>query len=94
MGSFNPSGDGCPDDPDILREIGDQDAGDNVLRSIETYYPWLGMWLQTSEMIHARNGGRAELLANGDVLITGGHDDTNVPVAQAEIHPFPRNLPP
>jgi phosphatidylserine/phosphatidylglycerophosphate/cardiolipin synthase-like enzyme len=31
IGSFNPSGDGCEDDPAIIDEIGDQDRGHNVL---------------------------------------------------------------
>ncbi len=31
IGSFNPSGDGREDDPEIIREIGDQDRGHNVL---------------------------------------------------------------
>jgi len=31
VGSFNPSGDGPDDDPAIIREIGDQDRGHNVL---------------------------------------------------------------
>jgi phosphatidylserine/phosphatidylglycerophosphate/cardiolipin synthase-like enzyme len=31
IGSFNPSGDGPDDDPLIIREIGDQDRGHNVL---------------------------------------------------------------
>jgi phosphatidylserine/phosphatidylglycerophosphate/cardiolipin synthase-like enzyme len=31
IGSFNPSGDDCKDDPSIIDEIGDQDRGHNVL---------------------------------------------------------------
>lgn len=31
IGSFNPSGNGLEDDPDIIREIGDQDRGYNAL---------------------------------------------------------------
>ncbi|WP_240141514.1 phospholipase D-like domain-containing protein [Nitrosomonas sp. HPC101] len=31
IGSFNPSGNGLEDDPEIIREIGDQDRGYNVL---------------------------------------------------------------
>lgn len=35
IGSFNPSGNGRNDDPAILRSIGDQDLGDNVLVKLE-----------------------------------------------------------
>lgn len=34
VGSFNPSGNGVDDDPAVIREIGDQDRGDNVLVGI------------------------------------------------------------
>ena len=81
IGSFNPSGDDPEESPDIIREIGDQDCGHNLL--VGLYDPDLvsgllnhANWLHRSQ---CTRGHRFSLLTNR--MIKG---------ADTEIHFWPR----
>ena len=56
------------------------------LASAELFDPTNGTFALTSSMTTARSGHTATLLANGDVLVIGGVDANNNPLASAELY--------
>jgi hypothetical protein len=54
--------------------------------SAEIYDPARNAWTSAAPMTVARAHHTATLLANGQVLVTGGEDDHYVPVASAELY--------
>jgi hypothetical protein len=64
-------------------------ATDGVLASAEVYDPGTGTWTATASMTGTRHGHAASLLADGRVLLAGGHRDRGAPhpavVATTEI---------
>src|SRR5438132_211723 len=57
-----------------------------VTNNAELYHPSTGMFTLTGPMERARLGGRAVLLRNGRVLVTGGYDDNGDPVSSANLY--------
>jgi hypothetical protein len=56
------------------------------LASTELFDPTNGAFALTSSMRTDRSGHTATLLANGDVLVIGGVDANNNPLASAELY--------
>jgi len=62
LGSYNPSGDQPEEEPDIIREIGDQDRGYNVLVGLKD--PWLVARLTAhARCLHRMETGRSRCFA-------------------------------
>jgi hypothetical protein len=50
------------------------------------YNPSTGTWTETGSLLTARYSHRAALLANGDVLVTGGQNNTGGTLADSELY--------
>ncbi len=57
-----------------------------TLRSAELYDPASGTFTRTSDMKHEREGHAATLLRNGNVLLTGGRDNSQLSLNSAELY--------
>jgi uncharacterized protein (TIGR03437 family) len=60
-------------------------SGNPVLGNAEIYDPAVGTWTAAPNMAIARGNHAATLLANGKVIVTGGHDAVSPGYASAEI---------
>jgi hypothetical protein len=61
-------------------------AGTDPTATAELYNPATGQWTFTGSMSTPRQGHTATLLANGDVLVTGGFTDSELIVDRAELY--------
>jgi len=57
-----------------------------AIASVEIYNPATGIWTLTNQMNSARGDFTATTLTNGDVLVTGGFDDTSSPLSGTELY--------
>ena len=64
---------------------GDLTAMSIVSASAELYDPASGTWTATGSLNTARDSHTATLLQNGMVLVAGGLDTNNRPLARAEL---------
>lgn len=64
--------------------MGGVNAGGTVLQTCEFYSPGTGTWAPAASMSTPRRSFGATLLANGKVLVAGGHDGSG-PLASAEL---------
>ena len=60
-------------------------SGNPVLGNAEIYDPAVGTWTAAPNMAIARGNHAATLLANGKVIVTGGHDAVSPGYTSAEI---------
>jgi len=64
---------------------GGEDSAFNTLSSAELYNPNGGTWTATGSLTTAREGHRATLLPNGQVLVAGGNGSSGV-LSSAELY--------
>ena len=81
IGSFNPSGDDPEDRPEIVREIGDQDRGHNVLVGLTEHSLVEGL-VRHARWVHRARHGRFDRFFVGANPVLRGSD--------SEIHFLPR----
>ena len=81
IGSFNPSGDDPEDRPEIVREIGDQDRGHNVLVGLTEHSLVEGL-VRHARWVHRARHGRFDRFFAGATRVLKGSD--------SEIHFLPR----
>ena len=78
-------------DGDVLVTGGTPDGEDTSLADVETYHTASGTWTQAAPMNSPRYGHTATLLANGQVLVAGGVDNSGLAVATAEVYDPAKN---
>ena len=71
VGTFNPSGN-LPEDPDIIREIGDQDRGHNVLVELLDQALVRGLYAHAQRLFCSVHGPWERFLPQSNKVITSG----------------------
>ncbi|MDT8282289.1 MAG: phospholipase D-like domain-containing protein [Gammaproteobacteria bacterium] len=71
VGTFNPSGN-IPEDPEIIRDIGDQDRGHNVLVEICDSTLVAGLYRHARRVFEARHGPWESLLPQSNRVLESG----------------------